>query len=219
MLVLLSFGLVLVATVLLVLGLLADDQRARIAAALRELEGGLAVAEPPAATHVAPIAAPPAADRAAEVSHDDVVDDDVVDDEHELVAIDEPEEPFVIEEEQPAAEDLADARAELAAALERAGVDTDGGPTVFDDAADDTGQFDVLADVDVVDDDAEQPAWRDEHDDDPFLAELRKAVVDTGPLGPRDDDTPPVGTTQLDANGDDDDVSSGGFFRRGRRRS
>jgi cell division initiation protein len=189
----------------------ADDQRARIAGALRELEGGLAVAEPPAATHVAPIAAPPAADPVA-----DVVDDD------EPVVIDEPEEPFVIEEEEPAADDLADARAELAAALERAGVGTDDAPTVFDDAADDTGQFDVLADVDVDDDDddAEQPAWRDEHDDDPFLAELRKAVVDTGPLGPRDDDPSPVGTTRPDADGDDDDdgLSSGGFFRRGRRR-
>ena len=195
----------------------ADDQRARIAAALRELEGGLAVADPPAVSEVAPVAATPAPVAEPVV---DVADEPDPDDEPEPVAIDEPEEPFVIEEEEPAADDLADARAELAAALERAGVDTEDGPTVFDDAADDTGQFDVLADDDGdADDDPEQPAWRDEHDDDPFLAELRKAVVDTGPLGPRDDDPAPLGSKDPDVDGDDDDgVSSGGFFRRGRRR-
>ena len=152
---------------------------------------------------------------------EEIDDVDVVDD--EPVAVDEPEEPFVLDDDgdDDAVDDLAAARAELAAALDRAGVETDDGPTVFDDAVDDTGQLDVLGGdaTDGDDDEPEQPAWRDEHDDDPFLAELRKAVVDTGPLGPRDDDPPPLVGNDFAAEGDDDAVSSGGFFRRGRRRS
>ena len=63
-------------------------------------------------------------------------------------------------------------------------------------------------------DEADEPEWRDEvaDDDDPFLAELRRAVVDTEPLGPRDHhEGPSVDLGDLE-------VPSGGFFRRGKRR-
>ncbi|HYD10751.1 MAG TPA: DivIVA domain-containing protein [Acidimicrobiales bacterium] len=192
----------------------AEDQRELVTDALRRLEGSLVVDEPPAVADVAPI--PPA-------PVEPVV---APEPEPEPVAALEPEEPFTFEPEperdgepEPAPDagtavgELAEARAELAAALERAGVDTPRPAAVFDDEVpgDSTAQFDVLADET---DDA--PAWRDEHDDDPFLAELRKAVVDTGPLGPRDDDPPPV--MHHDDGDDEDEASSGGFFRRGRRR-
>jgi hypothetical protein len=60
----------------------------------------------------------------------------------------------------------------------------------------------------------DEPMWREEEseDDDPFLAELRRAVVDTEPLGPRDHvEHPDAG------HFDDDEGSSGGFLRRRRR--
>jgi cell division initiation protein len=95
----------------------------------------------------------------------------------------------------------------------------------YDGGADVTGQFDVLADepaapvADAEPDD--QPLWRDESsgesstedDDDPFLAELRRAVVDTEPLGPREDDH-----DLPDVDLGDDSEPSGGFFRRGKRK-
>jgi cell division initiation protein len=100
-------------------------------------------------------------------------------------------------------------------------------PPLYDDrAGEPTGTYDVLAEEPFVEPEPEPapapesdegaPRWKDEaeDDDDPFLAELRRAVVDTEPLGPRDHahDASPVDL------GDDDDLSSGGFFRRGRRR-
>jgi hypothetical protein len=92
----------------------------------------------------------------------------------------------------------------------------------FDDRSvgDVTGSFDVVADqshaeeADEEEEEADAPRWRDEgEDDDPFLAELRRAVVDTEPLGPRDhhDDPAPPGYAE-------GELSPGGFFRRGRRR-
>jgi DivIVA domain-containing protein len=81
---------------------------------------------------------------------------------------------------------------------------------------DDTAAFDVLA---HEDEEPDEVRWREAsgphqavaEDEDPFLAELRRAVTDTEPLGPRDDD-------QLFApGGDDDAVPSGRFrLRRGR---
>ena len=140
------------------------------------------------------------------------------------------------EEEQAfAVDELRLAREELADALRRAGVEPEDGvaaedeplqlepqlprPTgaVFDDRAaepDATGTYDVLAE------ERDEPLWRDEvsapdtdEDDDPFLAELRRAVVDTEPLGPRDADHDPVPMTR-----DEDEAPERGFLRRGRRR-
>lgn len=56
----------------------------------------------------------------------------------------------------------------------------------------------------------------DEGDDDPFLAELRRAVSDNEPLGPRDDEAnlPPKDERDLDIFNDDD---GGGRFLRRRR--
>jgi cell division initiation protein len=202
------------------LGRFAEEQRARVVAALRELDAGLVLRTPPVSdvpvvAAPEPVAAPAAA--AVDIEGGADVEVDGPDEHDELV---EPEEPFVVDVDDASAAsgDLADARADLEAALERAGVDD--GPSVFDDAADDTGQFDLLADGDdETGDEPAQPAWRDEHDDDPFLAELRKAVVDDGPLGPRDDDPSSAHHVHDDADGDDDGLSSGGFFRRGRRRT
>ena len=139
-----------------------------------------------------------------------------------------------------AVDELRLAREELADALRRAGVEDIGAgadvagdhhslqlepqlprPPLFDDGpGEPTGAFDVLADEVVPEPEPELPRWRDEasHDeeDDPFLAELRRAVVDTEPLGPRDDHHQ-AGPGRYE--GDDDDSVSGGFFRRGRRRS
>jgi cell division initiation protein len=93
--------------------------------------------------------------------------------------------------------------------------------TPYDGGADATGQFDVLAEepdepVAAAELDV-QPLWRDEpsteDDDDPFLAELRRAVVDTEPLGPREDDH-----DLPDMELGDDSEPSGGFFRRGKRK-
>jgi hypothetical protein len=82
-------------------------------------------------------------------------------------------------------------------------------------APDDTAAFDVLAQADDGDDDVH---WRNPSgptpavvDDDPFLAELRRAVTDTEPLGPRDHDD------VLHVDDHDDAVPSGRFrLRRGR---
>ena len=62
--------------------------------------------------------------------------------------------------------------------------------------------------------DSEHPTG--EGDDDPFLAELRRAVSDNEPLGPRDDevDLPPKDERDLDIFNDDD---GGGRFLRRRR--
>jgi cell division initiation protein len=103
-------------------------------------------------------------------------------------------------------------------------------PALFDDRAGDaTGAYDVITEPPASEPALAQPApaapeadedpphWRDEHEDedDPFLAELRRAVVDTEPLGPREHAHEP---SPVEHGGDDDDLSSGGFFRRGRRR-
>ena len=86
-----------------------------------------------------------------------------------------------------------------------------------------TGAYDALVDDEGADEDI---AWREpvvdvaaeeaepiaeEHDDDPFLAELRRAVTDTEPLGPRDHDDVAAHHEH------DDDLPSGRFrIRRGR---
>lgn len=119
-------------------------------------------------------------------------------------------------------EELRLARLELSDALQRAGVESEPvaeeppmRPALFDDGAELTGQYDVLDDVEAgdapePDEDADEVRWKD--DDDPFLAELRRAVVDTEPLGPRDHQAPLVHDLG------DDSEPSGRFFRRGRRR-
>ncbi|MGD9798632.1 MAG: hypothetical protein AB7V15_11025, partial [Acidimicrobiia bacterium] len=112
---------------------------------------------------------------------------------------------------------LARARADLADALREAGVLLEPGPNgpvvvgeeasppaarAGDVSADDTGDAGGSAagfdrEGDVVDRapaaDPVQQEWRsvaipDESEDDPFLAELRRAVTDTEPLGPREHD-------------------------------
>lgn len=97
-------------------------------------------------------------------------------------------------------------------------------PLFDDDGAEPTGTDDALAD-EPADREPDEPRWRgedgadeeDEEDveDDPFLAELRRAVVDTEPLGPRDPQPAVPGAYVDDEDGDS---ASGGFFRRGRRR-
>jgi DivIVA domain-containing protein len=91
-----------------------------------------------------------------------------------------------------------------------------------DAAGEDTGVFDVVTDDE---EDASGPAgggdelqWRDEPeadqagaDDDPFLTELRKAITDDDPLGPRDHDP------QLHAGDDDAEPAGSGWFRRRQR--
>lgn len=124
-------------------------------------------------------------------------------------------------------DDLQSAHEGLAEAMRRAGLEDLIGddapsspPELFDDRAGDiTGEFDSLTEATTPapaeeerPDDAEQPVWRaDTADDDPFLAELRRAVGDTEPLGPRDHDDPPS-----DMDFGDDDLP-GGFLRRRRR--
>ena len=98
-------------------------------------------------------------------------------------------------------DELRDAREELADALRQAGVE----PLPIDEAP-------PSAPADADDDEADV-RWRDaEHEDDPFLAELRRAVVDDEPLGPRDHEPAPP------PRRDEAEADSGGFFRRGRRR-
>jgi DivIVA domain-containing protein len=89
-------------------------------------------------------------------------------------------------------------------------------------AAESTGMYDVLAENDEAEAETEAAAveWREEapeaasfdDDEDPFLAELRRAVTDTEPLGPRDVDHPPVRDED-----DDGELPSARFrLRRGR---
>lgn len=55
--------------------------------------------------------------------------------------------------------------------------------------------------------------------DDPFLAELRRAVTDDEPLGPRDRVAPEAGDDDVDGErGDEDDLSPSSVFRRRKRR-
>jgi hypothetical protein len=121
-------------------------------------------------------------------------------------------------------DELRSAREGLEEAMRRAGLEEliaedDDPPSaaLFDDRAGDiTGEFDSLAEATTPpppdDEDAQQPMWREEPDDDPFLAELRRAVGDTEPLGPRDPHDAPTG---MDLGADDD--PAGGFLRRRRR--
>jgi DivIVA domain-containing protein len=92
-----------------------------------------------------------------------------------------------------------------------------------------TQTFDVLAETDEADDvlawaepeptgevpavaeEVDEPVSVDPLDDDPFLAELRRAVTDDSPLGPRDESLP------TSFSPDEDAVPSGRFrLRRGR---
>lgn len=138
--------------------------------------------------------------------------------------------PVVVEDAAAPGLDTVDelrlAREELADALRRAGVhplastagvqepDPAGSPDLFDDEHDPepTGVYD-LDDDDAAAAEPVEPRWRESDDDDPFLAELRRAVGDTEPLGPRDHEAP-----ASQGGGDDDGTDASGFFRRGRRR-
>jgi cell division initiation protein len=102
-----------------------------------------------------------------------------------------------------------------------ADADDAGAPALGDGTFEPTGAFDVLADLDDLDgldeggDDDLQ--WRHRTgetaaiEDDPFLAELRRAVTDTEPLGPRD-----VGDL-VDLDGDHEGASASSGRRRLRR--
>lgn len=222
-----------------------EGERERLGHVLRGqldwLESGYSLAGLPTISDVAAPAPVTAAPVAMPVPEPIEVEPDPV------VAI-EPAPDLLSAAQSSAVDELRLAREELADALRRAGVDTDQDDDVafddvevepadaplqlepqlprgaiFDDGADATGQFDVLADEPAAEAepeglDEDEPLWRDDvggaEDDDPFLAELRRAVVDTEPLGPREDghEAPPM---RLD---DDDDDVAGGFFRRGRRR-
>lgn len=126
----------------------------------------------------------------------------------------------------PTDDEVAQAREDLVDALRRAGVEAlledqppDRPEAVLDpaDRADElrigepTGAYVAAGD----DDDGEEAvAWADEvpSDDDPFLAELRRAVTDTEPLGPRDHEPAPASFDESEA-----DTSGGRFrLRRGR---
>lgn len=167
-----------------------DDERARLSDALRcqldWFEGGYRVTGPPIVSDVAaPAPAPAPAD---ELRAPEIVEPGLVD------AAREPE-----PESDPATsavDELRLARAELSDALRRAGVEAQ-------DAIDEEPE-DELEPEDVL--------WKDDENDDPFLAELRRAVVDTEPLGPRDHQPPIVHDLRDNAE------LPGGFFRRGRRR-
>lgn len=122
-------------------------------------------------------------------------------------------------------DDLAAARAELERALEgmpepEPESAAEPGRQIFDVLAEEqsggegTGQFDVLATDDEDDLDLhwrdERPHPSDDTESDPFLAELRKAITDDDPLGPRDDDDPFV------AEHGSEPAGSGWFRRRPR---
>ena len=135
----------------------------------------------------------------------------------------------------PTEEEVAQAREDLVDALRRAGVDAQfpdvpaapppdpegligfepegrSGPY---DVSDESGELRVseptgVYDLDADEDDEEPLAWGAEsaqEDDDPFLAELRRAVTDTEPLGPRDENEP------LASFGETEDDTPGGRFR------
>jgi hypothetical protein len=136
-------------------------------------------------------------------------------------------------------DELAQARDDLVDALHRASVehvapteeDVATPPRLYD-AADESGELDLRGEAtqmfDVLAEEANEDAllWAEsaeatkeserpaeEIDDDPFLTELRRAVTDESPLGPRDDDdVPPAGFGPAE-----DAVPSGRFrLRRGR---
>ncbi|MEA3055210.1 MAG: cell division initiation protein [Actinomycetota bacterium] len=134
------------------------------------------------------MAAAPAVDEDVDDDDDDGDDDDDDDD------VDAPSEAGL----RSASENLADA-------LRRAGLDD----LITDDSGEPTGPHDAVIDAG---DDADGPAWREpgETADDPFLAELRRAVSDTEPLGPRDHEV----VAQDDSS---DAGDAGGFLRRRRR--
>jgi hypothetical protein len=60
----------------------------------------------------------------------------------------------------------------------------------------------------------EEPAHNDDEDD-PFIAELRRAITDTTPLGPRDD--LPEGPPEVVSQPVEQEVPGGRRFRRKRR--
>jgi cell division initiation protein len=134
-----------------------------------------------------------------------------------------------------ATDDLVGAGEDLADALRQAGVEPPGRPSLYDADADESGEivlprddatqaFDILDLDGQTDDTGEHGAldWAasptgpadslelDDDDDegDPFLAELRRAVNDDAPLGPRDENLP------LAFSPDEDAVPSGRFRRR-----
>lgn len=92
--------------------------------------------------------------------------------------------------------------------------------TAGDDRGDATGIFDALADPD--DDDGrygeEDGALASAAADDPFLAELRRAVTDDEPLGPRERTVYGAGDGDDEGEDPDADVSPSSVFRRRRRR-
>ena len=137
------------------------------------------------------------------------------------------EAPLTAPPRPPTEQEVAQAREDLVEALRRAGVDDlfqeqapDSTPAVDDasepyDHADEsgellvgeaTGAYDALSDDD---DEEEAVAWAEEtpSDEDPFLAELRRAVTDTEPLGPRDHEP------QAAEYDDSPDDASGSRFR------
>jgi cell division initiation protein len=203
-----------------------DGERGRLATVLRGqlewLDSGYSIAEVPSVSDVAASPMPPAATSPPPSPAPRPPESVAVQPEPEPA-------PELLEDdaddEQSSIDELRLAREELADALRRAGVQPEAAaadeplqlepqrprPALFDDrAGDTTGTFDVLAEED---DEGEEPRWReDEEEDDPFLAELRRAVIDTEPLGPRahDDDQESLAVE----HGDD----GGGFFRRSRRR-
>lgn len=219
-----------------------DDERARLADALRFqldwFEGGYRMSSPPVVSDVAAPAPAPAVEmRAPEMVEPELVE-----------SAPDPEPEPEGDPATSAVDELRLARAELSDALRRAGVESEQAidepdrafaplsaaspedlddepplllqpvrPALFDDSADATGAYDVLGEESPVIDEEPEPEaedvrWKDDEDDDPFLAELRRAVIDTEPLGPRDHQPPIVHDVHDDAE------SSGGFFRRGRRR-
>ena len=199
------------------LGAFVDEHRNRLAGELRRelawLERPeLQVPAPPGLqADDVPSSTPPAVEPAPEV-----------DVEAEPGPASEPEAPAA--EEAPAgSDDIAAAREELERAL--SGMeeveDPSPGRQIFDvladpeepPAGDVTGVFDVLAEADEHDDADLQ--WRDEppapagsDDDDPFLAELRKAITDDDPLGPRD---------HVALDDEDSEPAGSGWFRRRHR--
>ena len=131
----------------------------------------------------------------------------------------------------PTDEEVAQAREDLVDALRRAGVDAqipDTGAAPPTEPEERSGPYDVsdesgelpmseaagVFDLDA-DDDEEPLAWGAKpapDEDDPFLAELRRAVTDTEPLGPRDENEPPRSFGEAE-----DDMPGGRFrLRRGR---
>lgn len=138
----------------------------------------------------APVTSPaPEIDEDVEDADEEPIDDDEIDDDE-------------IDDAPPAESGLRSASENLADALRRAGLDD----LLTDDAGETTGPHDAIAV------DAEQPSWRESEEtaDDPFLAELRRAVSDPEPLGPRDH--------EVVAHDDSRDAGdAGGFLRRRRR--